>query len=229
MIHSNYKDVFWKIYNFDYCIDIIFKGKYSEALEYSKTLYIKNPQIIPIDYNQISNKDKIIIKSISVESPRLNQQTNINKNYSNELNKRIILPKLSLDKIDNLKNIPIITNNDELDKFEIIDAKSARQITNSNYYNYDKIKLICQKIKERANKGYSEITIDLDDLLSPTNYNHKYILRNLDSSPSNCIIPKTSTNEIKKISEYFEQLGYNTQLDINHLIISWKDIMTSNI
>jgi hypothetical protein len=199
------RENYWKILNCDYLNDVIFKGSYVEAVEYSKNNNIKNPQIIPIDYRQITNKEKSLIKSISVSTPRLKR---IDNNYQNKKENFINIPKLNIDKI-------------KLENYNIIDAKSAREITNSNYNNSDKILLICQKIKESARNGHSKIKIDIDELLSTNNFSPKYKSKNLGLSMSNSTDKQLYDDELDNIIKYLQYLGYHVLVDVNYLTISW--------
>jgi hypothetical protein len=95
------EDTFWKIFNWNND-DIYFKGTYLQAKQYANKLNITNPEIIPVDYKQLLDKQKKIIEEKSINSPRNN----------------------SLNKI----NIPLLN----LDFNKYIDANYARNISLSN-------------------------------------------------------------------------------------------------
>jgi hypothetical protein len=126
-------EVIWRITSWEIYRDYIFKGTYTYAKNYTDKLLIRNPQITPIEYNQISINQRhyiFFITKNSVNDKKLENNEFIDNNQTEQkspnlvVKEKISFPKLDLGKI-------------EKPNINIIDALSARQLalssSNQNY------------------------------------------------------------------------------------------------
>lgn len=209
-------EIIWKITSWEISADYIFKGTYTDAKNYADKLLIRNPQITPIDYNQISNNQRHYISFItenSVNDKKLENNEFIDSDQTEQkspnliLKEKISFPKLDLAKIDK-PNI------------NIIDAPSARQLAlSSSNQNY--IRLIGEKITEKAKLGYNWVNIDLDELLSSPDNSKKLFIRNLMTSPKSPLRTSNDINNINHLKNFFVNLGYDVKIDVNSMTIYW--------
>lgn len=213
---------YWRIIS-DSISDLILFGSYNDVIQYVKNKNIINPKIIPVDFKQISNKEKneLQIQSINISPMGNKNMTKLESILSHRASESsdLINESKKIIPIINLKSIKKSDSELNDNKLGIIDANSARKLMMDSC-NKNFIQQINNHIRQRAIDGYTNFQIDLEELLNSKN--HDMEIRNLNLSWNSSFNNRDYfERELNKITQYYKKLDFDLKMESNFLIISW--------
>jgi hypothetical protein len=152
----------------------------------------------------------------SILTPNIENKPKEEKIKQIDFNKNIeFKTKIPNLKLDNLKNSALTDS-----KLNNIDVHSARQLMMDSC-NKNFIQIINEKIRQRAIDGYTNVELDLEELLNPPK-NTGLEIRNLNLSWNQSFNNKDYfERELNKIFQFYKNLEYELNIESNYLVISW--------
>lgn len=140
--------------------------------------------------------------------------------------KNMVCMKTSFDSQPSKKPLESDIGSDAESIFDIIDAKLARLLMMDSC-NKKFIQKINNQIRQRATDGYTNVKIDLEELLNPgkhgrTPKNIQLEIRNLNLSwESSFNNTDYFERELNKIIQFYKNLEYELNIESNYIVISW--------